>query len=408
MKARDLFVETAAALGANRARTLLTVLGVVIGISSVIAMTAIIGGIKESIAGTMGINQARMVNIYVVAPRAITLDDLKRLEKKMPDYECLAAQNMASGKVSAGKRSKEMSVTGRQPKYFEIQGDKLLLGEFYTEEQEQKGEQVAMLDRAAVKALFGDPDKDVVGQTIQVNNADFKICGIIDGEVSKYYSGEVYIPFSTCAARITGNWNVEGAFAGLAKESVDMDGIVAPTTATLVDYFGLEPPDDPEAADSPVSVTTMKSIIDQVNTFMGGFQVLMTTVAAISLLVGGIGIMNMMLTNVTERIREIGLRKALGAHNGDITKQFLLESIMLTLTGGAIGIILGYLAAFGLTDVAAQAMQMGSQEGGLMPQIDLQAVITATLVCVFIGIIFGYYPARRAARLDPVESLHYQ
>ena len=163
MKARDLLVETSAALSANRARTLLTMLGVVIGISSVIAMTAIIGGIKDSMAATMGINQARMVNIYINAPRPITLDDLKRLEKKLTDYECLAAENMGSAKVVAGRQSKDMSVTGRLPKYFQVEGSKLLQGDFYTQEQEDKSEQVAVLDRAAVKSLFGDPDKNVIG-----------------------------------------------------------------------------------------------------------------------------------------------------------------------------------------------------------------------------------------------------
>ena len=140
---------------------------------------------------------------------------------------------------------------------------------------------------------------------------------------------------------------------------------------------------------------------------MMSFQVLMTSVAAISLQVGGIGIMNMMLTNVTERIREIGLRKALGAKSRDITRQFLLESICLTMVGGLIGMALGYLGAFALSGLAGSLLGYG--EGtALTPYLDLQSMLLVAGICVAIGVVFGYYPARRAARLDPVESLHYQ
>ena len=151
----------------------------------------------------------------------------------------------------------------------------------------------------------------------------------------------------------------------------------------------------------------MQSIIDQLNTMMASFQLLMTVVASISLVVGGIGIMNMMLTNVTERIREIGLRKALGARRRDITRQFLLESVCLTLVGGVFGIALGLLLAYGLAGIAGAALSLG--EGvTLTPSIGLDTVLFVAAICVMIGIAFGYYPARRAARLDPVESLHYQ
>ena len=154
----------------------------------------------------------------------------------------------------------------------------------------------------------------------------------------------------------------------------------------------------------------MKSMIDSFNSVMFTFQLLMTSVASISLVVGGIGIMNMMLTNVTERIREIGLRKALGARRSDITRQFLLESVCLTLAGGVIGIVLGYLGAFALGGVATSLLASGDSGMSLTvtPVIEPMAVLGATGICVLIGVVFGYYPARRAAKLDPVESLHYQ
>jgi len=152
------------------------------------------------------------------------------------------------------------------------------------------------------------------------------------------------------------------------------------------------------------SITTMKSIMDQLDATMAAFQLLMTTVAGVSLVVGGIGIMNMMLTNVTERIREIGLRKALGARSSDITRQFLLESVMLCIVGGVFGILLGYAGAWALTSAASGMAGIGQ----IVPIISPTAVATATGICVLIGMVFGYGPARRAAKLDPVESLRYQ
>ena len=165
-----------------------------------------------------------------------------------------------------------------------------------------------------------------------------------------------------------------------------------------------------QEAEDEVSVTSMKSAIDSMNQYMGSFSLIMGAVAGISLLVGGIGIMNMMLTNVTERIREIGIRRALGATRRDITSQFLAESAALCVSGGIIGIVLGYLLAWILALLAANSSVLESfgSTGAITPSFSLATVIFAFAVSVGIGIIFGYYPARRASKLDPVECLRYQ
>jgi len=181
-----------------------------------------------------------------------------------------------------------------------------------------------------------------------------------------------------------------------------MEAVVQRTTSYLGELYNI-PEEDRE---ENIYVYSMKSMIDSVNATMSSFSLLMTVVASISLLVGGIGIMNMMLTNVTERIREIGLRKALGARRIDITSQFILESICLCLVGGLIGVVLGYLGAFALTGLATEAFMGGDMD--VTPYVDAGTVLMATAICVSTGLVFGWYPARRAAKLDPVESLHYQ
>ena len=404
MKIRDLAYETASALDANRGRSLLTILGIVIGIGAVIAMTALIDGIKLSMVGELGLNQARLVQMYAWPARGVTIDDVEALEERMPDYECLSASTYTNFKAMSDTKSCDCDIQGTLPNYHDVMGIKILQGSYFTEKDQDEGALVIVVDQNLVKLLFGDRDASVVGKSIQVNNQNFRIVGVCEATSSySQESGSAYVPFSTCASRLSGNWNVDNLM-GLAREDADMTTIAETTTAALAEYFQM----DEEQAEEELYVFTMQSIIDELNTTMGAFEIMMTAVASISLLVGGIGIMNMMLTNVTERIREIGLRKALGARSSDITKQFLLESICLCVVGGIFGIGLGYLGSFALTGLAGGAFSVGSETNPVVPVISMRSVGMATGICILIGVLFGYYPARRAAKLDPVESLHYQ
>ena len=405
MRARDLAYETVSALDANRGRSALTILGIVIGISAVIAMTALVGGVRQMIVSELGLNQARLVYLAAWVDRTITLDDLHNLEEQMPQYECLTATSYASAEVKNETKSFNGNVQGVLPSYFTVMGSELAEGSFFTEDDEEGGNLVAVVDQATIKQLYGNPDERVVGRSIQLDNVSYHIVGVLDASTqSMGGNGTVYLPFSTCAARLTGDWSVYD-MSGLAAEDANMDTIVESTRRTLVRYFNI--PED-EAEDSTY-IVTMKSIIDDLNQTLALFQLLMTSVSSISLLVGGIGIMNMMLTNVTERIREIGLRKALGARSSDITKQFLLESVCLCLVGGVIGIVLGYGASFTLSGIAEGFVSAAADSSAqFVPVIDVQSVAMATGICVLIGVVFGYYPARRAAKLDPIEALHYQ
>ena len=376
MKIGDLFYETWHALSANKGRSFLTILGIVIGIAAVIAMTSLIAGVQNMLMGEMGLSQARQVSISAYSPQGITFDDLDKLEQGMPEYEVITGASYASAEITmADGQKNHATVIGARPDYFTANGTKLKEGRFFTESEEQNAARLVVMGGGEMTVqMLGVPDTEAVGKTVRLGNDDYTVIGVLETSSFMGGGGTFYAPYTTVETRI-GNASGIQQIVGFAREGTDMDRLVETTQTFVAQYFNLEPE----------------------NVYVG-------SVASISLFVGGIGIMNMMLTNVTERIREIGLRKSLGARRRDITKQFLLEAIMLCVAGGAFGILFGFLAAFGLGQVIG-AVQAGMT---VTPVLAPGVVFGAVAVCVLIGVVFGYYPARRAAKLDPVESLRYQ
>jgi len=408
MKARDLVIETWSALDSNRGRSALTVLGIVIGIAAVIAMTSLIGGVNDALLGELGLEQARLVNIYFWGDRELTYEDVDKMAEALSsDYEFITASSWGSADVTSTTAKMSGDLEGVKPEFFTARGLVFAEGRAITAAEVESQAPVMVIDKQSVRKLFGSMDADAVGQQVRVGNDPVTIVGVVESDPNSYTGEESiqgYLPFDYMAQRVTGSQAV-GTIMGFTHEDVDPEVAVEKTINYLASAFNV--PDDER--ENSIYVYSMKEMIDSVNATTSSFSLLMTTVAGVSLLVGGIGIMNMMLTNVTERIREIGLRKALGARRFDITSQFMLESICLCVAGGLIGVALGYVASFALTGIAADIF-MGDAGGEMTitPVVDLGTVGLAAGICIVTGVVFGWYPARRAARLDPVESLHYQ
>ncbi|WP_373096361.1 ABC transporter permease [Collinsella bouchesdurhonensis] len=405
MSIRDLIREALHSLESNKGRSLLTILGIVIGIASVIAMTSLIGGIQNGLINSLGLNAARMIQIY--SSENLTDSDIEKLRKTIPQIEQIGIIDNAYTDYQKGDTTYNVSTEGMDISVLKIKGyDEPLCGRSYTEAEAKTGARVAMISRNGAEQLFGQNMENALGKTIKVSSGEVRIIGVVDNGAESLGSLSLIIPRATIAALFTDSNSVFPNVTALAREDADIDELCNTIKTKIQEFKGLS--GDDESGD--VMVSSMKSAIDAMNSFMGSFSLIMGAVAGISLLVGGIGIMNMMLTNVTERIREIGIRRALGASRRDITAQFLAESSALCITGGILGVVIGYLLAWALTLFAANSgilSELGAS-GGIAPSFSITTVLLAFAVSVGIGVIFGFYPARRAAKLDPVECLRYQ
>ena len=414
MSIRDLVREALRSLESNRGRSLLTILGIVIGISAVIAMTSLIGGVRNSLVESLGLNAARAVQISCMYP--MRPDDASDLARLMPEYESVEGMAYGWTSMQGDDGTVNVSISGMDSSYMTLAGTvRLAEGRLFTTEEEASAARVCIVDRSGVKVLFGREDISAVGKTVRLGSHDYTIVGVDERMPQTGVSGDgstsitVYMPLETTLADFSGGYPYLSSVMGMAREGVDIDALMESTKRNVAKIMNIA--DD--EIDEGVWVYSMKSQIDSMTGFMNSFSLIMGAVAGISLLVGGIGIMNMMLTNVTERIREIGVRRALGATRRDITLQFLMESAVVCVTGGIIGTVLGYLLSWGLTTAATTfgllgSLGLGGQDGAgpaLAPLVSADAICAAVGLSIGIGLLFGWYPARRAARLDPVECL---
>ena len=401
---KESFLMAWASLIANKLRSLLTMLGIIIGVAAVIALVSIGNGVKQDIENSISSLGSNLLVVLPGAPRTpgarSSQGSMKSL--KISDYEAIAklegvkaASPMTNGSYVVIYQNKNWttSVAGVNSNFQDVNNWTMTSGRFFSDKNVQNRERVAVVGQTVVKNLFAD--EDPVGEEIRVKNIPFRVIGVLkskgNGTMGNDQDDTVLIPYTTSMERVEGIDYLRRVYV-VAKDDGGIDRLQADIENLLRVRHNIK---DTNLDD--FNIQNMKSIMETVAQTTGTFTLFLGAVAAISLVVGGIGIMNIMLVSVTERTREIGVRKALGATYSVIVTQFLIEAVVISLMGGFIGI------AFGIG--ASKVIGMVS---GMSTVVSVPTIIMSFAFSMAIGLIFGIYPARKAAKLNPIDALHYE
>lgn len=406
MKILNLLKIAIKALLRNKTRALLTMLGIIIGIASVIAMVSLGQSSTVSInqqISQMGSNLIIImpasqrqggVNIGTSSAQSLTIEDVEALEKKAQYLSAISPSVNASGQLINGTYNWRGSVQGGNTSFFEIRKYTIKSGIAFTDYDVKTAAKVCVIGQTVVDNLFPSGTSPI-GQTIRFNKIPLKVIGVLESKGQNSMGQDqddiVIAPYTTVQKRILAITYINTIFASAKTEEV-ASLAAAEVTAILRAEHKLKSSDDDN-----FRVRTQQELLDTMGSVTGMLTILLAAIASISLVVGGIGIMNIMYVTVTERTKEIGLRMSIGAQNRDILLQFLSESTILSLIGGAIGIILGLLLSYLVSSLLNWPFIVSST-----------AVVISFLVCAATGIFFGWYPARKAANLDPINALRYE
>ena len=401
---KESFLMARASLIANKMRSILTMLGIIIGVAAVIALVSIGNGVKQDIQNSISSLGSNLLMVMPGAPRTPgvrpSAGSMKSL--KVSDYEAIskldgvkAASPMTNGSYVVIYQNKNWttSVSGVSYNYLDVNNWSMKSGRFLSEKNVQNRERVAVVGKTVVKNLFGD--EDPVGAEIRVKNIPFRIIGVLNSKGSGAMGNDqddmVVIPYTTAMERVEGVDYLRMIYV-VGKDENGIDRLQSDIENLLRVRHGIK---DTNLDD--FNIQNMNSIMETMEETTGTLTLFLGAVAAISLVVGGIGIMNIMLVSVTERTREIGVRKALGATYSVIVTQFLIEAVVISLMGGIIGIILG----IGSSKLIGMA-------SGMSTVISVPTIVMSFAFSMAIGLIFGIYPARKAAKLNPIDALHYE
>lgn len=393
------------ALQRNKLRAFLTMLGIIIGVASVIAMVAIGQGSKQSIhdqLSSMGSNMITVlpssnlnggVRIAGSSFQTLTQKDITALQKAQYITE-LSPSITSKGQAINGALNWPTSIQGVSPDYLDIRKLSLKDGIAFTEQDVMTSAKVCLIGQTVIDNLFPNGENPI-GKVIRFNKIPFQIIGILNPKGQNAFGQDqddiLIAPYTTIQKRILATIYYQNIYASAANEQVT-DAAVSEMTQILRDSHRLR-----DSEDNDFTVRTQAELINTLSSTSGLLTVLLTVIAGISLVIGGIGIMNIMYVSVTERTREIGLRMSIGARGKDIMLQFLMEAILISITGGIIGVILGIVSS-NLVTLTLSWPTIVSES----------SVLLSFVVCAITGIFFGYYPAQKASRLDPIEALRYE
>jgi putative ABC transport system permease protein len=403
------FIEALESLAANKLRSGLTILGIVIGVAAVIAMLAVGHGAESTITGTisgMGTNLLFVFsgnqNTEVRNPKPLTLEDAKALSDpfQAPSVQQVSAGITGSVTITYSGQDAVTSANGVTPEYQEMLNYTVSEGELISESHVLGRASVAILGADTAEKLFGRSE-GVTGETVRISGQPFKVIGVLTKKGGSAFGSQddlALIPFTTAQTRLFRRNNQQDV------DIIFVQAISSESVKQAQDEVSqiLRNRHNAQLGVDDFTVYSQEDIVNTAKTVTGVLTIFLGGIAGISLLVGGIGIMNIMLVSVTERTREIGLRKALGARRKDILTQFLTESVLLSFLGGVLGIGFGFLIAFGIGQFATMS---GTP---FNPVVGVDAILLATIFSTAVGLFFGLYPANRAAGLEPVEALRYE
>lgn len=407
MNIANLFKIALRAIAANKLRSFLTMLGIIIGVASVIAMLAIGQGSKKSIQANIAEMGSNMIMIRPgqdKGPGGAQQDASDMQTLKLKDYETLKEQSKylaaispnvnASGQFINGNNNTPSTMYGISPDYLQIRQQKVKDGDMFTDEDVKTSAKVCVIGKTVADNLFTNGE-DPIGKVIRYNKIPFRIVGVLESKGYNSFGMDqddvVFAPYTTVMKRILSVTYLQGINASAITENMT-DLAIEDVTNILRENHKLKGADEDN-----FTIRSQQEMAEMMNSTSDTMTVLLLVVACISLVVGGIGIMNIMYVSVTERTKEIGLRMSVGARGIDILNQFLIESVLLSVTGGLIGVLCGIGAAVGINVFAHWPIQ-----------IQPWSVLLSFVVCSATGIFFGWYPAKKAANLDPIEAIRYE
>ena len=408
------------ALGANKLRTTLTMLGIIIGVAAVIALMSIGRGAQAQVTAQI---QSLGTNLLFIRPGAtnqggvrsaagqvatLTLEDADAIAT-LPNVVATAPEVGTVVQILSQGQNSSTRATGVSDNYSAVRNTNVAQGEWITRQQVDARSLVVVLGDTVAKELF--PDSDPVGQTVRMSvgnrtGTNFRIIGVAEAKGGTGFGNQddqVYLPITTVMARLFAQRTARGApNVSTVNVQVVSESVMDDTVGQIGDLLRTRH----KVAQDDFTIQSQQDFLNTFNQIAGTFTLLLGAIAGISLVVGGIGIMNIMLVSVTERTREIGIRKAVGARRRDILTQFLVEAVVVSVLGGAIGISLGSGLAALISTI--QVPGAGGGTSSLQTQVGLDSVLLAFCVSAAVGLFFGIYPATRASRLNPIEALRYE